>query len=85
METWLYVAEDSLNSADCLVGQIEAEAQKLILQPKMGRTRNELADLNAIHFVLLRGCSRNRRYPRASSRERYSCDRNLADTRIDIL
>jgi len=43
LEAWLYVAEDSLNSADYLVDQIEAEARKLILQPKMGRARDELA------------------------------------------
>jgi len=43
LEAWLYVAEDSLNAADHLVDQIEAEARKLILQPKMGRLRDELA------------------------------------------
>lgn len=43
LEAWLYVAEDSLDAADRLVDQIEAEARKLILQPKMGRARDELA------------------------------------------
>ena len=43
LEAWLYVAEDSLDAADRLVDQIEAEARTLILQPKMGRARDELA------------------------------------------
>ena len=43
LEAWLYVAEDSLDAADRLVDQIEAEARKLILQPKLGRARDELA------------------------------------------
>ena len=43
LEAWLYVAEDSLDAADRLVDQIEAEARMLILQPKMGRARDELA------------------------------------------
>lgn len=42
LEAWLYVAEDSLDAADRLVDQIEAEARMLILQPKMGRARDEL-------------------------------------------
>ena len=40
LEAWLYVAEDSLDAADRLVDQIEAEARMLILQPKMGRARD---------------------------------------------
>ncbi|MGB9496167.1 MAG: type II toxin-antitoxin system RelE/ParE family toxin [Azonexus sp.] len=43
LEAWLYVAEDSLDAADRLVDQIEAEARMLVLQPKMGRARDELA------------------------------------------
>ena len=43
LEAWLYVAEDSISAADKMLDQIDAEARKLIEQPRMGRERNELA------------------------------------------
>jgi toxin ParE1/3/4 len=42
-EAWLYVAEDSVDAADRLLDQIDGEARTLLMQPRMGRTRNELA------------------------------------------
>lgn len=42
LEAWLYVAEDSVNAADRIVDQIDAEARKLLMQPKIGRARDEL-------------------------------------------
>lgn len=43
LEAWLYVAEDSIEAADRLLDQIDAEAHTLLMQPKMGRAREELA------------------------------------------
>jgi toxin ParE1/3/4 len=43
LEAWLYVAEDSMSSADKMLDQINAEAQKLVIHPLMGRDRQELA------------------------------------------
>lgn len=43
LETWLYVAEDSVDSADRLLDQIETEIGRLLMQPEMGRRREELA------------------------------------------
>ena len=43
LEAWLYVAEDSVSSADRMLGQIETEAMRLLDQPLMGRERSELA------------------------------------------
>lgn len=43
LETWLYIAEDSIESADRLLDQIDTETRTLLMQPKMGRTRGELA------------------------------------------
>ncbi len=43
LEAWLYIAEDSLDAADRLLDQIDTEARTLLMQPKMGRTRDELA------------------------------------------
>lgn len=43
LEAWLYIAEDSIEAADRLLEQIEADARTLLMQPKMGRTRDELA------------------------------------------
>ncbi len=43
LEAWLYVAEDSVSSADRMLDQIEAEAIRLLDQPLTGRERTELA------------------------------------------
>ena len=43
LEAWLFVAEDSVEAADRLLDQIQADSRTLLLQPKMGRTRDELA------------------------------------------
>ena len=43
LEAWLYVAEDSIEAADRITDQLDAEARTLLMQPKMGRTRDELA------------------------------------------
>ena len=43
LEAWLFVAEDSVEAADRLLDQIQADSQTLLLQPKMGRARDELA------------------------------------------
>lgn len=43
LEAWLYVAEDSVDSADRLLDQIETEIGRLLMQPEMGRRREELA------------------------------------------
>lgn len=43
LEAWLYVAEDSVASADRMLDQIEAEAVRLLDQPRMGRERPELS------------------------------------------
>ena len=45
LEAWLYVAEDSVSSADRMLDQIEAEAIRLLDQPLMGRERSELASV----------------------------------------
>ncbi len=42
LEAWLYIAEDSIDAADRLLDQIAAETNTLLMQPKMGRTRDEL-------------------------------------------
>lgn len=43
LEAWLFIAEDNPDAADSILDQIEADARKLLLQPKMGRSRDELA------------------------------------------
>ena len=43
LEAWLYVAEDSVTAADRMLDQIEAEAIRLLDQPRMGRERPELS------------------------------------------
>lgn len=43
LEAWLFVAEDSIVAADQLLDQIQANSRTLLLQPKMGRARDELA------------------------------------------
>lgn len=43
LEAWLYIAEDSIEAADRLLDQIDAETRTLLMQPKMGRTRDDLA------------------------------------------
>lgn len=43
LEAWLYIAEDSLDSADRLLDRIEIDARQLLDQPLIGRTREELA------------------------------------------
>ncbi|EPZ14800.1 hypothetical protein M622_04920 [Thauera terpenica 58Eu] len=43
LEAWLFVAEDSIEAADQLLDQIQADSRTLLLQPKMGRARDELA------------------------------------------
>lgn len=43
LEAWLYIAENSIEAADRLLDQIDSEARTLLMQPKMGRTRDELA------------------------------------------
>ena len=43
LEAWLFIAEDSVKAADRLLDQIQAESRTLLLQPKMGRARDELA------------------------------------------
>jgi plasmid stabilization system protein ParE len=43
LEAWLYIAEDSIDAADRLLDRIDAEIRALLMQPKMGRTRDELA------------------------------------------
>ena len=43
LEAWLYIAEDSIEAADRLLDQIDTETRTLLQQPKMGRTRDDLA------------------------------------------
>lgn len=43
LEAWLFIAEDSLGAADRVVDAIHREAQLLLDQPLMGRSRPELA------------------------------------------
>ena len=43
LEAWLFIAEDSVEAADRLLDQIQSDSRTLLLQPKMGRTRDELA------------------------------------------
>ncbi|MBV2235633.1 MAG: type II toxin-antitoxin system RelE/ParE family toxin [Sterolibacterium sp.] len=43
LEAWLYIAEDSIEAADRLLDQIDTETRTLLIQPKMGRARDELA------------------------------------------
>ena len=44
LEAWLFIAEDSVEAADRLLDQIQSDSRTLLLQPKMGRVRDELAD-----------------------------------------
>ena len=44
LDAWLYVAEGSIDAADHLLEQIEADARKLLRYPHMGRLRDELAE-----------------------------------------
>ena len=39
----MYIAEDSIDGADRQLDQIDVETRMLLQQPKMGRTRDELA------------------------------------------
>lgn len=43
LEAWLYLAEDSVAAADRLLDQIEADTRALLMQPEIGRPRDELA------------------------------------------
>lgn len=43
LEAWLYIAEDSPDSADRLLDRIEIDALQLLDQPLIGRAREELA------------------------------------------
>lgn len=43
LEAWLYIAEGSIEAADRLLDQIDTETRTLLMQPKMGRARDELA------------------------------------------
>lgn len=45
IETWNYVADDSLATADRLLDLINKQCQTLARFPKMGRARNELSFL----------------------------------------
>ncbi len=42
LDAWLYIADDSVDSADRLLDQIETEMGRLLMQPEMGRRREEL-------------------------------------------
>ena len=44
LEAWLYIAEVNQPAADKLLDAINKEANRLALQPLMGRARPELAD-----------------------------------------
>ena len=44
LEAWLFIAEESVVSADDLVDAIHQEVKILSLQPLMGRVRPELAE-----------------------------------------
>lgn len=43
LETWDYIAEDSLDEADLWVDRLDEKLGLLATQPLMGRARNELA------------------------------------------
>lgn len=43
LNAWLYVADESVSAADRLLWRIKEEADTLLLQPRMGRSRDELA------------------------------------------
>lgn len=43
LEAWLFIAEDSVEAADRLLDQIRNDSRTLLLQPKKGRARDELA------------------------------------------
>lgn len=43
LDAWLFIAEDSVEAADRLLDQIETDSRTLLLQPKLGRARDELA------------------------------------------
>jgi plasmid stabilization system protein ParE len=42
LETWVFIAEESIDAADGVIEAIHREAQTLSLQPLMGRVRSEL-------------------------------------------
>ena len=43
LETWLYIAAENVDAADRLLDLIESDTRMLLAQPKIGRTRDELA------------------------------------------
>ena len=43
LEIWDYIAEDSIGAADDWVDRLDEQFKLLATQPKMGRTRDELA------------------------------------------
>lgn len=43
LEAWLYIAEDSPESADRQLDRIESDARELLSQPLIGRAREELS------------------------------------------
>jgi plasmid stabilization system protein ParE len=44
LEAWLFIAEENLIAADCMLDTIEQEAEILATQPLMGRARHDLAE-----------------------------------------
>jgi toxin ParE1/3/4 len=44
LEAWLFVAEENQSAADRILETIEHEANMLVTQPLMGRSRPELAE-----------------------------------------
>lgn len=42
LEAWIYIAEENLAAADSVLEKIEQDAQTLLLQPLIGRSRPEL-------------------------------------------
>lgn len=44
LEAWLYIAEEDQQAADRLLDAIDEETRTLLLQPLMGRARQELGD-----------------------------------------
>ena len=44
LEAWLFIAEENQDAADQVLDRIEHEANILVTQPLMGRSRPELAD-----------------------------------------
>ena len=43
LEIWDYLAEDSIAAADDWIDRLDEQFRLLAMQPKMGRTRDELA------------------------------------------